>query len=68
MALLDSMNLRNASAHALRSGVSVEHHEVGRVCDAPECTTKLSRYNPAATCSAHKGWTDAPRRRESAAS
>ena len=30
-----------------------------RCCAHPQCTTRLSRYNPDSTCSQHNGWTDA---------
>jgi hypothetical protein len=62
MTLIDSMNLRRSSAHALNPanrGSKMVQHDADRVCEAPECTTRLSRYNPAASCSAHAGWTDA---------
>ncbi|CAN5446890.1 hypothetical protein BH23ACT9_BH23ACT9_24570 [soil metagenome] len=32
---------------------------VDRLCDHPECTTKLSRYNPDPSCQTHGGWSDA---------
>jgi hypothetical protein len=69
MALLDAVNLRQSSARSLRpSKRTVEHQGTDRVCDEPTCTTQLSRYNPAASCSVHAGWADPakPRRRKRA--
>lgn len=65
MALLDAVNLRRSSAHALRASKrEVECQDDDRVCDAPECSTHLSRYNPAPSCTLHEGWADpTPRRR-----
>jgi hypothetical protein len=64
LSLLDSINLRQSSAQALRSGRALETKDADRVCDEPSCTTRLSRYNPAASCSMHEGWEDpVPNRR-----
>jgi hypothetical protein len=65
MALLDAVNLRRSSVQVLRASKrTVEHQGVDRVCDAPDCKTRLSRYNPAESCTLHAGWSDpTPRRR-----
>jgi hypothetical protein len=65
MALLDAVSLRRSAATALRpSKREMTHKEADRVCDEPACATKLSRYNPATSCTIHEGWSDpAPRRR-----
>lgn len=34
-----------------------------RACAYPECTTRLSRYNPNPCCGSHGGWLDADSRR-----
>lgn len=57
----------NADATAVSDPVDVvqapgrapEAVDVGRRCSHPECQTKLSRYNPDDTCTAHGGWSDA---------
>ena len=33
----------------------IDSYEEGRTCRIPGCTTLLSRYNAATTCSAHQG-------------
>jgi hypothetical protein len=33
----------------------IDSYEEGRICGIAGCTTLLSRYNAATTCSAHKG-------------
>lgn len=68
MALIDSMNLRQSTANTLRAGKSVAQEEVGRVCDAQGCTTRLSRYNPATSCCQHEGWAAPPQTRTGAGS
>lgn len=55
-------------AIALSSGRPVEQYDgIGqsgpRCCTYPGCVTRLSRYNPNASCSAHGGWLDADDRR-----
>jgi hypothetical protein len=64
MALLHNMNLRNSSLQRLRPGSAVDKHDGQRTCEAEECTTRLSRYNPDPVCSMHQGWAaqPAPRR------
>jgi hypothetical protein len=50
----------------LESGPAPEQQSTGRVCEAPGCKARLSRYNPAQRCGVHAGWTDpedTPRRR-----
>lgn len=37
----------------------VQSQDPGRLCRAPDCITRLSRYNPDGLCTAHGGWTDA---------
>jgi hypothetical protein len=55
--------LRKGRTSVLRSGESVAHATVDRQCAAPGCLTRLSRYNPQATCSIHAGWQDPPKSR-----
>jgi hypothetical protein len=42
----------------LVNGRAVTTKESERCCVHPECSTKLSRYNPDDTCNVHGGWTD----------
>jgi hypothetical protein len=38
----------------------VRGFDQARICAADGCTTKLSRYNPAPSCSLHQGWDQQP--------
>lgn len=42
----------------LVNGKQVGGTKTDRCCVHPECSTKLSRYNPDDTCNVHGGWTD----------
>ncbi len=56
---------RTERAMSLMNGSRLQQSGTGRTCATPGCTATLSRYNPAAVCSAHGGWTDpASTRRE----
>ena len=55
--------LHQSSHRALSTGERLRQYGYKRVCDQPECTARLSRYNPSDTCSVHAGWTD-PRQRQ----
>jgi hypothetical protein len=57
--------LRMSRAMSLSSGAPLEAQAIARLCAHPECTTRLSRYNPDATCARHGGWiaSEPPRRR-----
>lgn len=57
--------LRTSRAMSLSSGAPLEQQGLTRRCDHPDCTTRLSRYNPDPTCARHGGWVAeaAPRRR-----
>jgi hypothetical protein len=44
-----------------RPAANVVQAAAGRTCAAPDCTTKLSRYNAESTCSPHGGWARALR-------
>lgn len=48
----------------LVNGRAVASKQDLRCCAHPDCSTKLSRYNPDDTCNVHGGWTDesVPRR------
>lgn len=48
---------------ALPNGKPLDQHREARRCADPDCTTKLSRYNPNEWCSAHGGWHDPNDRR-----
>jgi hypothetical protein len=54
--------LRHSRHRAIASGDEVADHGRRRTCNAPDCTTVLSRYNPSPTCGAHQGWADTRRR------
>lgn len=49
---------RQASMRKLENGAPPEQQRAGRVCEAPGCKARLSRYNPARRCATHAGWTD----------
>lgn len=38
------------------SGIEVRSFGTARTCEAPQCSTRLSRYNPDHFCSVHRGW------------
>ena len=40
----------------LVTGKALQRFAPGRICGAVTCATRLSRYNPATTCSQHRGW------------
>ena len=40
----------------LISGEALTRYGAQRVCQVPQCATWLSRYNPDALCSQHRGW------------
>lgn len=43
-----------APGQARRTGRGhIDSFGQGRICAAPECITKLSRYNPSAVCALH---------------
>lgn len=52
-------------AMSLQNGKPVtQYGEVApRSCAYPECSTRLSRYNPNVCCTSHGGWLDADSRR-----
>lgn len=52
----NSMKLRQETGRALAAGDRVEEYGVRRTCEAATCSAQLSRYNPALTCSLHRGW------------
>jgi hypothetical protein len=58
-------SLRASRAVSLSSGSPMEQADAGRSCAHPDCPTRLSRYNPDATCATHGGWSvdPQPRRR-----
>lgn len=43
-------------AGPLAGGGRVETFPVGRICEAPDCMTVLSHYNPSHLCGRHRGW------------
>lgn len=57
--------LRMSRAMSLSSGPPLEQQSNDRMCAHPECTTRLSRYNPDELCARHGGWIAeaTPRRR-----
>ncbi len=40
----------------LGGGTPLDQFSDGRSCAHPDCTARLSRYNPNPTCAAHGGW------------
>lgn len=66
MSLLDfSLTGRETRMYKLASGERQEQFGDARRCAAAACGAVLSRYNPATTCSVHRGWLGegTPRRR-----
>lgn len=57
--------LRMSRAVSLSSGAPLQQQGGSRLCSHPDCTTRLSRYNPDPTCARHGGWIaePTPRRR-----
>lgn len=45
-------------AVSLASGKPLDHIDGERHCAHPQCSARLSRYNPNATCATHGGWAD----------
>jgi hypothetical protein len=43
----------DARAHARRTRGHLTSYGEGRVCEVPDCETRLSRYNTAERCAAH---------------
>lgn len=54
----ETVQLRHARVTALERGHGPAQKSDARQCAASNCVTKLSRYNPSSTCSAHEGWQD----------
>lgn len=54
----ETVQLRRARVTALERGDGPTQKDRSRECAAADCATKLSRYNPSSTCSAHRGWQD----------
>lgn len=56
--------LRMSRAMSLSSGIPLDQITADRMCAHPDCSTRLSRYNPDSTCARHGGWiAEAPPRR-----
>lgn len=53
-------------AMALGIGKPLDQYSSVRSCAHPECSARLSRYNPNPTCATHGGWSEIkePRRRQ----
>ena len=61
------MEIAASRSHGLKlvSGAAMQRYAAGRVCEADDCATRLSRYNEASCCSQHQGWQpDAARPRQ----
>ena len=57
MSLIDpTVSSREARFTPLATGAPLENFGNQRRCDAEGCGSLLSRYNPATTCGAHRGW------------
>jgi hypothetical protein len=54
--------LRRSRHQSITGGEEVQDHGRNRQCSASGCDTRLSRYNPSATCATHAGWEDSKRR------
>lgn len=49
---------RRESHRRLSNGEPLAQYDRNRHCTAEGCSSRLSRYNPSATCSVHRGWVD----------
>lgn len=49
---------RRESGRPLTSGAPLQTFALQRRCEVDGCGARLSRYNPSATCSVHRGWKD----------
>ncbi|MDQ3710424.1 MAG: hypothetical protein M3387_14185 [Actinomycetota bacterium] len=47
-------------AMALDGGKPLDQYASNRNCTHPQCSARLSRYNPNPTCAAHGGWAENP--------
>ena len=61
--LTPSVAARESRAIPLQTGDPMTSFGTARRCGAPDCGARLSRYNPAATCSLHQGWREGPQPR-----
>lgn len=55
-------NLRQSRHQRVVAGDRLENYGERRRCEADDCTTVLSRYNPSSTCASHSGWKDTRQR------
>lgn len=53
-----AVGIRRESGRSLATGAPLETFDHKRRCEADGCGARLSRYNPSATCSVHRGWKD----------
>ena len=51
---------RKSRMTKLQSGEPQDDFGSARRCEAGDCGALLSRYNPARTCSVHRGWHEQP--------
>jgi hypothetical protein len=64
VSLLDhAVKNRGGTMNKLSTGDPLDSFGTQRRCGAPQCTAVLSRYNPAETCSVHRGWREQPQTR-----
>ena len=54
--------LRQESHRSIGGGNPVEQYGEQRHCNVEGCEARLSRYNPGATCTLHRGWDEVGRR------
>jgi hypothetical protein len=55
-------HLRQSRHQRVVGGERVEDFGEQRRCDAEDCDTVLSRYNPSSSCTVHAGWQDTRQR------
>lgn len=61
VSLIDfSVATRESRMTKLQSGEPQDDFGAARRCEAGDCNALLSRYNPARTCSVHRGWHEQP--------
>lgn len=68
MSLLDFAVTAHAGRMSkLEPGDRLDEFGTARQCTAAQCSAVLSRYNPASTCSVHRGWRNEPQTRRRSA-
>lgn len=59
----NTVRLHQSRHIQLLQGARLSSSVSRRRCEAADCDTLLSRYNPSTTCNVHQGWRDTRQRR-----